>query len=198
MVGLVRPQPDAINTPDAVTVSGGNLTITTYTANGTHYSGIISSDGRFRARYGYLEASIQFSTSRGMWSAFWLQSPNEGQFIGDTSASGAEIDICEHRKTDAQRDNITARRRAPSTGTATAPTHKQVNSGNIGSGLGAGFHTYGLLWTRTNYSFLIDGAHALEHHHGAFRPHGTDPAQLGGARTPPGPGWCRPPATAIS
>jgi hypothetical protein len=35
-----------------------------------------------------------------MWSGFWLQSPNEGQFIGDASASGAEIDICEHRNTD--------------------------------------------------------------------------------------------------
>ena len=154
----VGPSRDAINTPDAVTVGGGYLTITTYTVNGTHYSDILSTDGKFRLRYGYLEASIAFSTTAGVWSDFWLQSPNEGQFIGDPSASGAEIDVCEHRATDANGVDISGTVQSTVHWDGYVTNHKQVNSGNIGSGLGSGFHTYGLLWNRTNYSFLIDGA----------------------------------------
>lgn len=151
---------DAINVADAVTVQGGYLTLTTYTTNGTDYSAILSSDGNFRFRYGYLESSIQFDTTAGMWSGFWLQSPNEGQFIGDTSASGAEIDIVEHRKTDANSVDISSYAQSTVHWDGYGAYTKQLNSGNIGSGLGTGFHTYGLLWSTTNYSFLIDGAQA--------------------------------------
>src|ERR1035441_5919030 len=42
----VGPSRDAVNTPDAVTVGGGYLTLTTYTVNGTDYSAILSSDGQ--------------------------------------------------------------------------------------------------------------------------------------------------------
>jgi autotransporter-associated beta strand protein len=150
------PNRDALNVADAVTVAGGHLTITTYTVNGTHYTAIISSDGKFRYRYGYLEASIQFNTTPGMWSAFWLQSPNEGQYLGDPSASGAEIDICEHRKSDANGLDIGSSVQSTVHWDGYGAYHKQVNSGSIGSGLGSGFHTYGLLWDSTNYRFLID------------------------------------------
>ena len=92
-----------------------------------------------------------------MWSAFWLQSPNEGQFIGDPSASGAEIDICEHRQTDANGSNISGTVQSTVHWDGYATDHKQVNSGGISAGFGSGFHTYGLLWNRTNYLFLIDG-----------------------------------------
>ena len=154
----VGPSRDAVNTPDAVTVGGGYLTLTTYTVNGTHYSAILSSDGLFRPWYGYLEASINFDTTAGMWSGFWLQSPNEGQYLGDTSASGAEIDICEHRKTDANSVNIDSYVQSTVHWDGYGANHKQYNSGNIGSGLGTGFHTYGLLWDTNSYSVLIDGA----------------------------------------
>ena len=154
----VGPSRDAVNIPDAVTVGGGYLTLTTYTVNGTDYSAILSSDGLFRPWYGYLEASINFDTTAGMWSGFWLQSPNEGQYLGDTSASGAEIDICEHRKTDANSVNIDSYVQSTVHWDGYGANHKQYNSGNIGSGLGTGFHTYGLLWDTNSYSVLIDGA----------------------------------------
>jgi hypothetical protein len=145
--------------PDAVTVGGGYLTITTYTTNGTHYSAIISSDGKFRARYGYWESSIEFNGSPGMFSDFWLQSPdNTGAIVGDPAAEGAEVDICEHRVTDTGNvDDIS--------GEVTIDLHwngytsgveKTAASGLIGSGLGTGFHIYGLLWNNTNYSFSFD------------------------------------------
>jgi autotransporter-associated beta strand protein len=152
------PSRDAVNTPDAVTVGDGHLTITTYTANGTHYSGIISSEGKVRADYGYYEASIEFSGSPGMWSAFWLNSPTTGRYIGDPSASGVEIDICEHRKTDTGNvDNIDDVVQTTVHWDGYGADHKRVTSGNIGSGLGTGFHTYGFFWQHTNYSFTIDG-----------------------------------------
>ena len=150
------PNRNAINTPDAVTLGGGDLTITTYTTD-TNYSAILSSDARFRPWYGYLEASINFDTTAGMWSAFWLQSPNEGQYLGDTSASGAEIDICEHRISDANGSNINSYVQSTVHWDGYGAYHKQYNSGNIGSGLGTGFHTYGLLWDTNSYSILIDG-----------------------------------------
>ena len=153
------PNRSAVNTPAAATVGGGNLTITTYTANGTHYSGIISSDGKFRARYGYWESSIEFSGSAGMWSGFWLQSPNEDQFIGDPSASGAELDICEHRNTDTGNvDDINGQGQSTVHWDGYGTAHRMSSSGLIGSGLGAGFHTYGLLWNNSGYSFIFDGA----------------------------------------
>src|ERR1022692_2638001 len=52
-------------TPDAVTVGGGYMTIHTYTTNGVNYTAIISSDARFRERYGYTEASVEFNGSPG-------------------------------------------------------------------------------------------------------------------------------------
>jgi beta-glucanase (GH16 family) len=151
------PNRNAVNTPNAATVSGGYLAITTYTTNGTHYSAILSTDGKFRYRYGYLEASIDFHTTPGMWSGFWLQSPTEGQFIGDPAASGAEIDVCEHRASDTNGTNIDSFVQTTVHWDGYATDHQQRNSGNIGSGLGTGFHSYGCLWDSTNYFFLIDG-----------------------------------------
>ena len=149
----------AVNTTDAVSVGGGCLTITTYTTNGTHYSAIISGDARFRAKYGYYESSVQFSDAPGEWSAFWIQSPTEGQIIGDPSQSGAEIDICEHRLDNSgNASNINSQVQTSVHWDGYSTDEQTVTSGLIGSGLGTNFHTYGFLWTTTNYSFTIDDA----------------------------------------
>jgi autotransporter-associated beta strand protein len=149
--------------PQAVTVSNGVMTIHTYSAGGQNYSGIVSSDGRFRARYGYSEASVEFNGSPGMFSDFWLNSANNGQFIGDSAAEGAEIDVCEHRVTDASNaDNIS--------GQVTIDLHwdgytsgveHSFNSPLYGSGLGTGFHTYGLLWNSNGYNVSLDGVSTM-------------------------------------
>src|ERR1043165_4554498 len=73
---------DATNTTDAVSVSGGALTITTYTSGGVNYTGMIGTQNLFQQAYGYYEANIDFNGSAGMWSAFWLQSPTNGNPIG--------------------------------------------------------------------------------------------------------------------
>jgi hypothetical protein len=148
-------------TPNAVTVTNGYLTINTYTDSGINYTAIISSDARFRERYGYTEASVEFNGSPGMFSDFWVQSPdNTGTVVGNPAAEGMELDICEHRAADASNlDNIS--------GEVTIDLHwdgytngveKTATSGLVGSGLGTGFHTYGLLWNNAGYTVSIDGA----------------------------------------
>jgi len=147
-------------TPNAVTVTNGYLTINTYTDSGINYTAIISSDALFRERYGYTEASVEFNGSPGMFSDFWVQSPdNTGTVVGNPAAEGMELDICEHRATDANdADNIN--------GEVTIDLHwdgytkgveSTATSGLVGSGLGTGFHTYGLLWNSANYTVSIDG-----------------------------------------
>jgi hypothetical protein len=149
--------------PAAVTEGGGYMTIHTYTTNGVNYSAIISSDGFFRERYGYSEASVEFNGSPGMFSDFWLQSPNNtGQIVGDPAATGAEIDICEHRVTDANDvDNISGNVTIDLHWNGYGSSEQSVNSALFGSGLGTGFHTYGLLWNSTNYDVSIDGVSTM-------------------------------------
>ena len=57
--------------PEAVTVRDGLLTLSTYTEGGRHFTGMISTKGKYEARYGYFEARIQWADAPGQWSAFW-------------------------------------------------------------------------------------------------------------------------------
>ncbi len=154
-----QPDRSGYTVPDAVTVGGGYLTITTYSTNGSNYSAIVSSDARFRERFGYIESSIEFNGSPGMFSDFWLQSANNGEFIGNPAASGAELDICEHRVTDTgDVDNISGNVTIDLHWNGYGSSEKTASSGLVGSGLGTGFHTYGCLWTSTNYNVSFDGS----------------------------------------
>ncbi|HZM02723.1 MAG TPA: family 16 glycosylhydrolase [Candidatus Saccharimonadales bacterium] len=155
----IGPSQSAINTTEAVAVTNGDLIINTYSSDGQNYSGIISSDGLFRARYGYFESSIEFFDTAGEWSAYWIQSPTEGEFIGNPAESGAEMDVCEHRQFDSgNATNINYGGQTSVHWDGYSGSEKTATTGVIGSGLGAGFHTYGFLWTTTNYSFNYDDA----------------------------------------
>src|SRR5262249_42449750 len=69
------PRRDARNSASALSVANGNLTITTYTSGGTHYTGFIDTRNSFLATFGYWEARIKYQGQPGMWSAFWVHSP---------------------------------------------------------------------------------------------------------------------------
>lgn len=159
---------DAVNTSSAISVSGGHLTITTYTSSGTHYTAIVESRNKFHPRYGFLEASIDYNSSAGMWSAFWLQAdheddcPYQTRFLGNPYYAGSEIDVCEHRSQDSSGNNISGGVNAyihydgysgycAGWGTTVGPSPNPY-----GSGLGSGFHTYGLLWNSGSCQFYID------------------------------------------
>ncbi len=157
----IGPSQSAINTTESVAVTNGDLIINTYSSGGQNYSGIISSAGLFHARYGYFESSIEFFDSAGEWLAYWFQSPTEGEFIGNPVESGAEIDVCEHRYTDSgDATNLNDGVQTSLHWDGYSTSEQTATTGVIGSSLGTGFHTYGFLWTTTNYSFNFDDAPA--------------------------------------
>jgi beta-glucanase (GH16 family) len=150
---------DAINVADAVAVRDGCLTITTYTSDGKHYTGMIGTEGKFERRFGYWEARIRFDGAPSMWSAFWIQTPTFGRPPGDPAAAGTEIDVIEHRVSDKSGKDISGQ------------AHHAVHYGNSdkdlksqthvtdGLKLGSGFHTFAVQWTETEYRFFVDGKH---------------------------------------
>jgi beta-glucanase (GH16 family) len=152
---------NAVNTANAISVSGGYLTITTYTSGGTNYTGFIGTYNGFKATYGYFEARINFEDSPGMWSAFWLQSPTIGNPIGNPGVAGTEIDILEHRAVDNTGANISNKGEDNLHWDGYGANEKSAGSGlknNPGSApLQGNFHLYGLQWSPSGYQFYIDG-----------------------------------------
>lgn len=147
----------AVNVTNAVTLTNGTLVITTYTQNGTNYTSMISTAGKYAPRYGYLEASIQWSDAPGGWSAFWLQNDTMG-VVGNPHTNGTEIDIVEHRAVDSSKNNVASQAATNLHWDGYGTNEQSVGSGLIGSGLNLGFHTYGLAWTPNTQSFYYDGA----------------------------------------
>lgn len=154
---LLGNRRDAVNTSSAVSLNGSNLVITTYTSGGVHYTAMVANDGKFRSRYGYWETSIKWADSNGMWSAFWFQSPTMGTYLSDPVVSGSEIDDAEHRYVDGSGNNISNQVQVNVHWNGYGASAASSGSGNVGSGLASGFHTYGFLWTPNSYSFRIDG-----------------------------------------
>ena len=148
----------AVNVTNAVTLNGSNLVINTYTTGSTHYTAMVATDSTFRSRYGYWEANVKWGDTNGMWSAVWLQSPTMGTYLNDAFVSGSEIDVAEHRYVDNVPNSLAniVQNNVHWNGYGSAA--KSAGSGNIGSGLASGFHTYGFQWTPTVYNILIDGS----------------------------------------
>ncbi|MCC7085572.1 MAG: glycoside hydrolase family 16 protein [Pirellulales bacterium] len=151
---------DDYYTPQALSVSGGMLTIKTFTESGTHYNGWIDTSQTYLPTYGYFESRIQFNTSQGMWSAFWLQTPMwPNPIFGDPGASGTEIDVIEHRRVNSSGSDYRSRIHMANHWDGYGPEHQSSSStqNKSGSGMGNGsWHTFGLLWEPTKYTFYFD------------------------------------------
>ncbi|MEK6793261.1 MAG: LamG-like jellyroll fold domain-containing protein [Spirochaetota bacterium] len=113
----------------------------------------VASQNKFETVYGYFECSVRYENSHGAhWSAFWLQSPTTGKFIGDPGRSGVEVDIYECWD--------------PEMGITTHNIHWD-GYGKDHKFLGSqtryipdlmnGYHTVGLEWTPTEWTFFLDG-----------------------------------------
>jgi beta-glucanase (GH16 family) len=162
---LTGPRNSAINTPNAVSVGGGALTITTYTEAGTNYTGMIGTrdlgaqKDLFAQTYGYFEARMKFNTTPGQWSAFWLTSPVYDGNVGNPALYGTEIDIVEHRAVNT--NNVTDLRKRYVSAVhwngygaehmQSAQTHPE--QATLGNG---SWHTYGLRWSPGGYEFYFD------------------------------------------
>jgi beta-glucanase (GH16 family) len=148
---------DAVQVEDAISVTNGALTITTYTENGTHYTGMIGTQGKFEQAFGYWEARIQLFDSPGMWSAYWVQSPTVGNPIGDTVKAGTEIDIFEHRVMNQWGGNIEDTLDHALHWDGYGAYHKTASKIVSVPGLTGTWHTYACLWTDQGYTFYVDG-----------------------------------------
>jgi beta-glucanase (GH16 family) len=147
---------------DAIIVKDGVLTITTYSQGGKHYTGFLTTKGKFETTYGYFEARIRFNSSPGQWGAFWLHSPTIGNPLGDPAKAGTEIDIVEHRARDKEGQDVSnhlamnlhwdgykPKIHQHSGHTAIAPADVPSLQGH--------WHTYALLWTPEAYTLYLDG-----------------------------------------
>jgi beta-glucanase (GH16 family)/regulation of enolase protein 1 (concanavalin A-like superfamily) len=148
---------DAVNTPAAVSVNAGVATISTYTSGGVHYTGMISTDTKLTTAYGYVEARINYDSSPGMWSAFWMQSPTMGNPIGNPESAGTEIDICEHRFQDGSGTSIDGKIVGNIHWDGYGALHRSVGYTSLSLSLGTGYHVYGVEWTPMQQKFYIDG-----------------------------------------
>jgi beta-glucanase (GH16 family) len=165
---------DGILAPNAVSVGDGLLTIKTYTdSEDKHYSGMISTerDGSttgFEQKYGYFEARVKFNNAPGQWSAFWLQTPKNGDPLGDSEKAGVEMDIAEHR-TRCGTAARSMRACGPSDDVENAiqegviwdgydeHSKSKVQLSDPLPGLDNGsWHTWGLRWTPTGLTFYYD------------------------------------------
>ena len=148
------PRREGVNVSDAVTVADGNLSIRTYTQNGTHYTGMIGTQETFQHTYGYYEARINFDGSSGMWQNFWLQSPDVENTSLAPEQAGVELDVVEHLSHEnGWRDVASVNTHWGGYGSQ----HQTRGTNVYGLDLDQGFHTYGLLWTPEGYTWYIDG-----------------------------------------
>lgn len=158
---------DDIYVSQAVALKNGALNLKTYTENGTHYNGWVDTLHKFQPTRGYFEARIQFNTSPGMWSAFWLQTPDwSNPVIGDPAASGTEIDVIEHRRVNGSGSDYRSRIHMAVHWNGYGPDHQSQSSTQIKAAAGMGngsWHTYGLLWEADKYTFYFDGQETWSH-----------------------------------
>lgn len=151
---------DAQDTPDAVTVADGVLRITTYTENGVHKTGFLSTEyGHFEATHGYFEARIRFHGAPGQWCSFWLTSPTIGNPRGDPGHAGAEIDVVEHRLVDdggwQLADYVGQNVIWDGYGAGKSNDHS-VEQLPGGAPVNGAWHTFAVRWDETGYVFYVD------------------------------------------
>jgi len=148
---------DAWNVTNAISVSNGCLTITTYTEAGRQHTGMVSTRGKFEPIHGYWEARIRYDDSPGMWSAFWLQSPTMGRPVGDPARAGVEIDIGEHRAVGKAGEQLAGQIQHTLHWDGYGAAHKSKAHLTPDLKLASSFHVYGFEWTPTAYRFYVDG-----------------------------------------
>lgn len=148
------PRRDAVNTEESVYLDGdGHLILKTFTAdkgNGTkHYTGMIRTIDEWK--FGKFEARIDFDSTPGMWSAFWVQSDTLGNPLGNPGLAGVEIDVVEHLVNALNTSYMNLH------WDGYGSHHKSKGSTYSNIPISQGFHTFTLEWDADKYKFFIDG-----------------------------------------
>lgn len=107
----------------------------------------------FSQAFGYFECRVKFPKSKGLWSAFWLQSSNQRK-VGNQGQDGTEIDVYESAFINSEQSEMGHALLWDGYG----------KDGKVEDYIGAleqdlydGYHTYALKWTPEYYVFYIDG-----------------------------------------
>ena len=152
---------DAFNSAAAITQSNGTLNLKAYTdSRGRQHSAVLATSGLYMAKYGYFESRMKFNDAPGEWSAFWLQSPNNtGTIVGNTSVAGTELDVAEHRAVDSTGSDIAGKINSALHWDGYANDAKfaeNLTPSLTGVGNNGTWHTYGMRWSPTSYTFYVD------------------------------------------
>lgn len=106
-------------------------------------------ESKYLKKYGYFECRCRLQQTNGWWSAFWMQSPTIGASL-DAGETGTELDIMECFTP----GNIVAHNAF--TGGYGFDMKHASTGGNVNVDPKE-FHTFGMLWDKTGYTFYIDG-----------------------------------------
>ena len=103
---------------------------------------------KFTHAHGYYECRCRLQQKPGWWSAFWIQSPVIGA-SADPADTGVEIDVMESfAPNEVKPHNVFTG------GYGLDMQRRSVGGMELD---GSEFHTFGLLWDETGYTFFIDG-----------------------------------------
>ena len=107
----------------------------------------------FSQAFGYFEVRVKLPDADGLWSAFWLQSPNMRK-ISNAGLDGTEIDVFES----AFRMNRKSRMGHALIWNGYGKySDSDTKITELKQDLYDGYHTYALKWTPEYYVFYIDG-----------------------------------------
>lgn len=105
-------------------------------------SGMVSSFPSLRFTYGYVQVTADIPFGKGLWPAFWLAAANEKW--------PPEVDILEHWGSE------------PSGAVYLHPLSGARQGGAVSMpNLSAGWHTFGLSWTKTTLTWYYDGTQVM-------------------------------------
>lgn len=107
----------------------------------------------FSQAFGYFECKVKFPNSKGLWSAFWLQSSNMRQ-VGNQGEDGTEIDVYESAFVNSKTSKMGHALLWDGYGKS-AKSSPYIT--DLAQNLYDGYHTFALKWTPEYYAFYIDG-----------------------------------------
>lgn len=107
------------------------------------------SQPKFQHKYGYYECRCKLQKNPGWWSAFWLQSPQQGSTL-DPARSGMEVDIMECFEPGVVCHNIHWNGCGDDWQHVSKEPYRIADTED-------GWHRFGLLWSREGYRIYVDG-----------------------------------------
>jgi beta-glucanase (GH16 family) len=144
-----------INCKEAIVVKDGFLRIKPFTKDGKHYTGMITTEGKFESVEGHWVIRAKFDDQPGTWSCAWLYTHMAGLDNEDIKKHGMEIDIFEHRFNDMFKNDISGIVNHTLHWNGYGKLHK---CSAIDTVIKKGeFNIFELKWTKTSYDFFVNG-----------------------------------------